>query len=403
MTEEALQDVDTPPPEEPKRWTTPPRVIAALVVFLVLALLSLQLRMERRTNEVALADEPKAVTVVRARATSYQPERRFVGTVEPWHRAEVGPQFLSAYVREVTARPGAPVVEGQILAELDCRDARTAAEVLTSELEAMAVEQKAATEELRRTEALAERGFVSANELSMQRASGVARRARVAAGRAAIRGRGLLVDDCTLRAPFDGEIAARHLDPGAFVTPGASILTVVDRREVRLVVDAAESDWEAITPGTEVEVRFFALDREEQAMITRRAPAARRGTRTVRFEVDLKNEDRALPVGISAELRVGLGVPVEAVELPLSAARVTGREAMLFVVQAGRALERRVPVLGERRGALYLASELGSGTWVVTEGRYQLREGDPVRAAGEPIREAGGAPVRHRAEAETRL
>jgi len=37
------------------------------------------------------------------------------------------------------------------------------------------------------------------------------------------------VSDCVLRAPFDGEIATRLVDPGAFVRPGTSIVSVIDR------------------------------------------------------------------------------------------------------------------------------------------------------------------------------
>src|SRR6185437_11918129 len=76
-----------------------------------------------QTNKVALSSLPKPVTVVRATAAMYRPSRTYVGTLQPWVEASVGPQLVSAYVDTVLVRPGATVNRGDVLATLDCRDA----------------------------------------------------------------------------------------------------------------------------------------------------------------------------------------------------------------------------------------------------------------------------------------
>ena len=80
-------------------------------------------RAESQVNRVALASQPKPVTVVTARASSYRPSRRYVGTILPWTEARVGPQLISAYVDTVLVRPGDVVKRGQVIATLDCRNA----------------------------------------------------------------------------------------------------------------------------------------------------------------------------------------------------------------------------------------------------------------------------------------
>src|SRR5690349_12818826 len=68
------------------------------------------------TNKIALAQSAKRVTAVAAVTEPYQPTRRYVGTIEPWVQAKVGPQLVSAYVSTVLVRPGASVKRGEVIA-----------------------------------------------------------------------------------------------------------------------------------------------------------------------------------------------------------------------------------------------------------------------------------------------
>jgi hypothetical protein len=52
------------------------------------------------------------------------------------------------------------------------------------------------------------------------------------------------------------------------------------------------------------------------------------------------------------------------------------------------ARRRTVDVVGETQGSLYLSPNLPAGTVVVTEGRSNVRDGDRVRAAPPPARQA---------------
>jgi membrane fusion protein (multidrug efflux system) len=165
--------------------------------------------------------------------------------------------------------------------------------------------------------------------------------AELLATQAKLLGTSLEVGDCVLKAPFTGEIATRSVDPGAFVHPGTPIVSLVDRTFLRVTADAPEIDFDVVEPGTKVNVHVVAIGRDLIATISRRAPSADAATRTVHFELDVPDPERAIPVGTTGELRIDVGRPIPAIEVPLSAASVRGSKASLFVVEGNVARARR--------------------------------------------------------------
>ena len=331
-----------------------------------------------QTNHTTLAASPKGVTVVSAKAAQYRDTRRYVGTLSPWLEAKIGPQLVSAYVSDVLVRPGTSVRKDQVLATLDCRNSSAANQAASLQAQALAAEQRALTSETSRFQSLLDGGFVSPNEVEQRQARTTAQGAQLQALQAQSLGKRLEVDDCVLRAPFAGEIAARTVDPGAFVRPGMSLVTVVDRRTLRLVADAPETDFDAINVGTKVSILLLANRLHLDGTISRRAPAADEATRTVRFEVDLDPQGKDLPVGTTAEISLDAGQAVPATSLPSVAAKARGNKATVFVVEGGIAKKLELPLLGEHEGQLFVSPELAADTLVVTEGRAHLANGDHV-------------------------
>jgi RND family efflux transporter MFP subunit len=188
----------------------------------------------------------------------------------------------------------------------------------------------------------------------------------------------LEVGDCILRAPFDGEVAMRTVDPGAFVRPGTPIVSVVDRTTVRMTFDVPEEDFDAVLPSTPVSIHVLAKAQTVSGAIARRSPSADPETRTVHVEVDLVDPDRQIPVNTTGEAKIAVGRPVQATRVPLTAASISGPKATLFVVEDGVARKKTFTALGEEGSDLYLDTALPAGAHVVTEGRAALLDGDRV-------------------------
>lgn len=362
-----------------KKATIP--IAISLVVVVTLGMGGLLLRRaESGVNKVAVDADPKIVAIVPGRATMYRATRRYVGTLEPWLSAKIGPQLASGFVDTVLVRPGAVVKRGDVLATLDCRNASSANQAIGHQARALEERQKAASREALRLGELLDGGFASPNEVEQKQAQSAANDAQIQALLAQASGKSLEVSDCVLRAPFDGEVALRTADPGAFVRPGGGIVQLVDRSVVRLTGDVPEIDFAAVGPKTPVRIHLLSTGKDVTGEVARRAPSADPSTRTIHFEIDLPNAGREIPVGTTAEITVDVGEPVAATEIPLLAAKVRGKSATVFVVEGATAKKTTVAVLGERGGSLFVKTDLAAGANVVTQGRSLLENNDRVVA-----------------------
>jgi RND family efflux transporter MFP subunit len=363
-------------------------VILIAVPILALAVVALYTRAVSLTNHEALTGAPKPVSVVKAQAAKYRPVRSYVGTTHAWNQASLGPQYVSAYVGAVLVRPGAAVKKGEVLATLDCRNASAASKEIAARAKALEERRVAATHETERVAEMKKGGYASENEAEQLSAKASSEAAEVESLKATLVSRSLEVNDCILRAPFDSEVADRFVDPGAYVRPGASVVSLVDRNIVRITADAPEADFAVVAPGTQVAIEVEATGAKLAAKVSRRSPVADETTRTVHFEIDVPNAGHVLPVGATAQLVIEVGDEQTATLIPLRSATVRARSATVYAVTGETAKRVVVPILGERGGSLFLDPKLAAGTPVVIEGRALLEDGDRV-AAKELAREAG--------------
>jgi RND family efflux transporter MFP subunit len=385
--------------KQPKRAAIPaawriPAILVGTVVIVAIAGTLLHLHAQSVQSHTALSQSPKNVTVVRAHVAIYQPQHRYVGTLRPWIEARVGPQFVSAYVSDVLVRPGDVVKKGAVLATLDCRNASERSKSLEMQARALQSEQAALSAQAERVTRLLDGGFVAINDVEQQTARSAAQMSQVEAQRATVAAARLSVDDCVLRAPFDGDIGERMADPGAFVRPGDELVSVVDRGVVRFVVDVPESDFASVAPGTPVDLKLLAVDQELRATVSRRSPAADPSTRTIRVEVDIPDPEHRIPVNTTAEVRVPVGAPTSATSFPVTAADVGESKARLFTVADSMAHARTVPFLGEIAGELFFEpSYVLEGDLIVLEGRSGLHDKDRVNASEIDAGSAAPPPV----------
>jgi RND family efflux transporter MFP subunit len=376
--------------QAPPRSSAVPAVLVGLVGLILTTGAVMIRRAEGRVNKVALASSPQPVSVVATQSAQYRESRTYGAMFAPWVQAQVGPQFVSAYVDSVLVRPGVVVKRGDVLAILDCRNASETAKAVELEARAIETEQKAIADEAAREQKLLPKSFVSPDEVERELARSSEQEARLASQKAQLAKMALSVSDCSLRAPFDGEIATRDMDPGAFARPGSTVVSVVDRSTLRLSADAPETDFDLLAPGSTVQVHVLALDENVTGTISRRSPGTDLTTRTVHFEVDVPNPQHRIPANTTGEIRVESPSVVPATKLPVYAASIVGDTANVFVVDGGVARKRSAHVIGEVGPDLYVDPRaLPAGVPVIAEGRDLLDEGDPV--APKPLEQPRAA------------
>ncbi len=144
-----------------------------------------------------------------------------------------------------------------------------------------------------------------------------------------------------LRAPFDGTVTARFVDPGALVqnsttnqTSNQPVLTIADESRLRVDIYVAQRDVPFIHVGDTAEVTDAAApDRKMRARIARTAEVLDQRTRTLAVELDLDNAEHRMIPGSFAY--VTLHVPLQSYpEVPVAGLVVRGSNTFVADVDA---------------------------------------------------------------------
>jgi len=190
--------------------------------------------------------------------------------------------------------------------------------------------------------------------------------ARVRVAAAAVKEVEARVGYLRVTAPFDGVVTDRRVHTRHFVQPptgtaGPPLFVVARLDVVRVFVDVPEASAAQARAGAKAAVRVPALGNEEFAgTIARTAGVVQPETRTLRTEIDLPNEARALQPGMYAVVRFDAAA-ADATVLPAAcvlpadethyAYLVEEDKAVKYRVRVGRSEGPSVQVLGRRRAS----------------------------------------------------
>ncbi|MBI3073296.1 MAG: efflux RND transporter periplasmic adaptor subunit [Deltaproteobacteria bacterium] len=343
------------------------------------------------TQEVAPAPklESAIVKVVRPRVETLRRVVQIPSTVEPFARVAIQSR-VSGVVAEVRVDRGDRVKKGQVVARISVPEMPT--EVLRTHAAVKVAEAEVKRDELQSNRltaaARANREAIAPQRVEAAQAALAVSRARLAARRADVAYIEGLARDTVLRAPFDGVVTNRWVDPGAALQAGSGVrgassplLVVENQDKLRVVVDVAEADVPAIRLAMPVSLSVRAdPGRVIKGAVSRTASALDPATRTMRVEIDLPNHERRLVVGMDLLATIDLGERPSALTLPAEAVRRDSRGTYVWLIGDGRAVRRDVGVGIDTGPRLEIRTGLRAGDAVVLWGHALLEEGQPVRA-----------------------
>ncbi|GIX03985.1 MAG: hemolysin D [Planctomycetaceae bacterium] len=178
--------------------------------------------------------------------------------------------------------------------------------------------------------------------------------------------------ETTIRAPYAGVVAARHIAVGDYVQVGQPVLTLVRIHPLRFRGVAPERYALQIQPGLQVSIRWEGGADSITSQIHRVSPVLDENSRTVSFEAYVENAQRHLRSGLFAEAEIILEPEHQALTIPAKALT-----EFAGVRKVWRVVEERVEECIVQTGAQ-------RGRWVeITAG---LQEGDVIVTAGEGLR-----------------
>jgi cobalt-zinc-cadmium efflux system membrane fusion protein len=180
-----------------------------------------------------------------------------------------------------------------------------------------------------------------------------------------------------LRAPIAGAIASRTLAPGSRVEAGTELFTVVDPSIVWLEVNVPAADAARVGKTASAGTRF-RVPGSDVAHPVRRAISVGSiidsVSRTVPVIYEVANPDGTFKIGMTAQVAVGTGQPVEGVVIPSSAVLDEDGRPIGYVQTDGELFEKRELIVGGTSGdRMLVRSGIKTGERVVTGAAYQVR------------------------------
>ncbi|HXW10054.1 MAG TPA: efflux RND transporter periplasmic adaptor subunit [Steroidobacteraceae bacterium] len=268
------------------------------------------------------------------------------GVVEAVDRATLSAQ-TSGRVSEVPVDVDDAVKQGQVLLRLSAteqvsvlREAQAALAAATSR-EAQARAQHDRIRDMYERKVVARATYYEA--LAMRdgaRAALAAATARVAAAREG-------VGYTEVRAPFDGVVTDKRVQPGETVTPGTPLLSVASLAATRVIADVPQSVAPALRTDPRATVR--AGDVEFEASSVTLYPSAQPQSGTVRARIDLPAGAPTLAPGTFAKVVIH-GGDDRRLLVPRSAVVERSELRAVYVVRADQRVSFRQVRLGRPVG-----------------------------------------------------
>ncbi|MES2845409.1 MAG: efflux RND transporter periplasmic adaptor subunit [Pseudomonadota bacterium] len=101
-----------------------------------------------------------------------------------------------------------------------------------------------------------------------------------------------------IRAPIDGIVADRHLDPGEYLRDDGKVVTIVSLDPLSVEVFLPQQAYRTITPGQQVRIRPELDDHPLVATVKAVDSVVDAASATFRVRLELPNRDRSIVSGI---------------------------------------------------------------------------------------------------------
>ncbi|PHK93932.1 efflux transporter periplasmic adaptor subunit [Pseudoroseomonas rhizosphaerae] len=341
-----------------------------------------------------------------------------LGTVQALNSITVRSQ-VSGQLMEVRFQEGQEVKAGEILARIDDRTYAAALAQAEAKKAYDQAQLENARADLRRYQGLLSASGVTRQQVDTQRAQVAMFEAQIAQDQAAIDTARTQLDYTTIRAPIDGRVGLRQVDPGNLVGSGdaTGIVTITQMRPIGVSFTLPQGELarlrramaagpvmvetlpepvsgQAATRGAAPPPAAAAAARAEPArgMVLTIDNQIEATTGTVRVKAVFPNDDMRLWPGAFVSLRLAIETVPGALVIPLVAVQQGPNGPYAFVARPDNTVEQRPLVLGAVTLAEAVVRDgLRPGEQVVTSGGLRLNNGSRIVPASADA-PAGTAP-----------
>ncbi len=263
-----------------------------------------------------------------------------VGTVQAVHEVTIASNFIGtssffllAQVTEVNVKAGQAVKKNEILLKLDDTNPRTKLLQAKSSLQiAEAAYNKAVIDEKRmgtlvKSQAVSQEQYDVAST-RLKSTEGDLRRAQEVVAESQS-----ILDYATIRSPIDGIVVDKKVNVGDTVSPGQTLLKIIDPTNMQLVASVRESLANKLKTGQQINVKIDSMDKVCQGTISEIVPETSSMSRTFLVKVT-----GPCPVGVYAGMFGRIFIPLgfeEVLLIPANAVIRSGQIELVNVLSKG--------------------------------------------------------------------
>jgi len=341
-------------------------------------------------EEQAAPPPPKTVDWMVLEDGSKVTRRQLSGVLQPAETARVSFE-VSGKVEDVFFDLGQSFRKDDVLAALDSRTYQLTVEQRRGELSESQARLVEAENDFKRKEDLVRDGAVSKSQFDISKSQYQTARDQVAIARSRLEIAQEDLDDTKILAPYDGTIAARHIEPSQRVNAGAPAFDIQGIGALEVSMSVPESLVGRIAVGQNALIEFPALQDKTQvdASIIEIGTQANNAN-AFPVTLTLKKQFERLRPGMTAEVSLVL-TPKDGIgknslhglfRVPVTAFHAADDQShyVLKIDEETKTLSR-IPVTIREATAqhAFVEAPLEAGDKIVRAGLSFLREGQDVR------------------------
>jgi len=332
------------------------------------------------TKIVAVNVGPENVTVIAVSTLSSGPaiSGALVADKTAAIRAEVGGAVIA-----VLQDPGARVARGTPLARIDdsaIRDSWLSAKSAVTQAQ---LASDIARREQERAEKLLAAGAIAENALEAARRGNLGAQAQLDDAKARFASAQKNLDNTVVKAPYDGIVSERQVNPGDIVAPGAPMFTVVDPRTMRLEGSVPADQLGAVRIGAPVKFTVTGYPgRPFIGTISNIYPSADPQTRQVRLYARIPNAGNGLVAGLFATGRVS-STTRDGLTAPLNAVDQRGIKPAVVRIKNGKVerVEVTIGLRDEGTERVEISGGVAAGDTLLVGAAQGITPGTPVKVS----------------------
>ena len=343
----------------------------------------------RPAHEAAPPPPPVPVSAAEAKNQSVPVYLRGIGSVTALNAVEIRPQ-VGGVLLDVPVKEGDLVTKDQTLAVIDPRPYKAALDKAQAQLQQDQAQLENAKADLTRYSTLARTDFASRQQVDTQQSTVARLQGVVSADNAAIEEAQINLSYCVLKAPMDGRIGLRRVDPGNLIQAnmtGPGIISVVQDQPITVLFGLPETDLPQIRAAQKAgQPKVLADSTDETSQLATGSllttdNAVDPSSGTIQLKAIFPNTDLSLTPGEFVNVRLQVDV-AQGVTVPHTAIQHGQDGLFVFSIKPDQTVERRMVQLAYDDGAnSVLAKGLDAGTQVVVSGQTRVGTGTKVSTA----------------------